>query len=428
MRASRPALAAALLSMLLSGPVGVATAEEDPSPYAEPSAGAEAENQPPLAAPDYAEVPAGEAVTVDVLANDEDPEGQPLTVVAARGADGGDGDGRVSFTEATVTFTARTDDSGDFLVEYDVSDGEQQATGQLTVRVQPRMNRRVTLDIADRPVALRRYKFHGRVRPDVRGVLVKVQRRTRDGWTTIGRDRTNAEGQYRAPYRTARPGTKTFRATATWPNGRHERSDTITRKVRALVDVRVSGPLRARHVPHSWRRGCPVPPRQLRMIHLNHWDYDRKVARGKLVVRAREVGDVVNVLRGAFQERFPIRRMKPVDRYYAGGRRTPMGSDKAAMRAGNTSAFNCRPVTGNPYRLSQHSYGNAIDINTIENPYVTGSHVYPAGSRGYLDRSPYRRGMILGSGVIATRMRHLGWLWGARWSHPDYQHFSSNGG
>ena len=428
MRTPRAILAATLLGLVLAGPVGVAVAEEDPSLYAEPSGGVEAENQPPVAAPDSAEVRAGDSVTVDVLDNDEDPEGQPLTVVAARGADGADGDGRVSFTEQTVTFVARTDDSGEFAVEYDVSDGEQQATGRLTVQVEPRVNRRITIDIADRPVALRRYRFHGRIRPDTRGVVVTVQRRTRDGWSTIGRDRTNAEGQYGVRYRTARPGTKTFRAKATWPNGRRERSDAITRKVRALVDVRVSGPLRARHVPHSWRRGCPVPPRQLRMIHINYWDYDRKVDRGRLVVRAREVGDVVDVLRGAFQERFPIRRMKPVDSYYAGGRRTPMGSDKAAMRAGNTSAFNCRPVTGNPYRLSQHSYGNAIDINTIENPYVTGSRVYPADSRRYLDRSPYRRGMILGSGVIATRMRHLGWLWGARWSHPDYQHFSSNGG
>ena len=59
-------------------------------------------------------------------------------------------------------------------------------------------------------------------------------------------------------------------------------------------------------------------------------------------------------------------------------------------------------MVGNPYRLSQHSYGNAIDINTVENPYVTGSRVYPAGSRRYLDRSPYRRGMILPGGVIAS--------------------------
>jgi hypothetical protein len=36
--------------------------------------------------------------------------------------------------------------------------------------------------------------------------------------------------------------------------------------------------------------------------------------------------------------------------------------------------------------------------------------------------------MILHDGVVARRFRSLGWSWGARWSHPDYQHFSSNGG
>ena len=31
-------------------------------------------------------------------------------------------------------------------------------------------------------------------------------------------------------------------------------------------------------------------------------------------------------------------------------------------------------------------------------------------------------------GVLATTMQRVGWPWGARWSHPDYQHFSANGG
>jgi hypothetical protein len=407
-------IAAALLGLLLAGPVGVATAQDEPTP---------SDNQPPVAGPDRAEVEPGESVTVPVLDNDADPEGAELTVVGISG-----GRGRANFTTDSVTFAALDDDSGEFVVQYDVSDGEQQSTGQLTVLVERIADRAVSVDVADRPVALRRYAFHGSVRPSVRGAVVRVQHRTRDGWRLVGKDRTSDRGRYRVPYRTADPGRKTFRAKATFPNGDKVRSDPITRKVRALIDVTVSGPLSPRQVPHSWRRGCPVPPRQLRMIHLNHWAYDRDVARGRLVVRTREVGDVVKVLRGAFQERFPIRRIRPADRFYAGGRRTPMGSDKAAMRAGNTSAFNCRPVTGNPYRMSQHSYGNAIDINTIENPYVTGSRVYPHGSRRYLDRSPYRRGMLLGGGVVVSRMRQLGWLWGARWAHPDYQHFSSNGG
>ena len=94
--------------------------------------------------------------------------------------------------------------------------------------------------------------------------------------------------------------------------------------------------------------------------------------------------------------------MRPSDTFYAGGRRTPTQSDLAAMRADNTSAFNCRPVTGNPYRVSQHSYGNAIDINTVRNPYVVGSRVYP-GVRPHLPRPAHvRTGMITRGGVLAT--------------------------
>jgi D-alanyl-D-alanine carboxypeptidase len=36
--------------------------------------------------------------------------------------------------------------------------------------------------------------------------------------------------------------------------------------------------------------------------------------------------------------------------------------------------------------------------------------------------------MILWNGTLANAMRRNGWSWGARWAHPDYQHFSSNGG
>ena len=141
---------------------------------------------------------------------------------------------------------------------------------------------------------------------------------------------------------------------------------------------------------------------------------------GDIVLRTSAADDMQRVFSKAFKARFPIRKMLLVDVY--------KGSDITSMAADNTSAFNCRKVTGNPYRLSQHSYGHAIDINTVENPYVTASRVYPAGSETYLNRRNVRKGMIVSSGVLAKAMRTEGWPWGARWSHPDYQHFSANGG
>lgn len=192
--------------------------------------------------------------------------------------------------------------------------------------------------------------------------------------------------------------------------------------------VSVSGPLTRADVPYSYRPGCPVAPSQLRRISMLHVTFNGTIERGSVILRKDAVNDVKHVLSAAFKAGFPIFRMTPVDAFYAKGKVSPSRSDVRAMEANNTSAFNCRPVTGNPYRLSNHSVGIAIDINPRENPYVTSSHVYPDGSRTFLDRSDKRKGMVVKGGVIAKAMAARGWPWGARWSRPDYQHFSANGG
>lgn len=191
--------------------------------------------------------------------------------------------------------------------------------------------------------------------------------------------------------------------------------------------ISVSGPLTRSAVPFSYRPGCPVRPSELRRMQVTYWDFAGKVRRGLLIVRRDAVADMTHVFTKAFEEEFRIMRMRPIEYYYNKGKRSPTASDKAAMRAGNTSAFNCRPVVGNPTKRSAHSYGIAIDINSFQNPYVVGRVFYPEGARAYLRRTPCRMGMICPGGVIATAMRESGWAWGARWSRPDYQHFSANG-
>ncbi len=192
--------------------------------------------------------------------------------------------------------------------------------------------------------------------------------------------------------------------------------------------ARVSGPLTRADVPYSYRPGCPVAPQQLRRITLHYTDFDGRKRLGQLIARKEAVADLVHVFTKAHRAGFPIARMTPVDAFYRGGTVSPSHSDLRAMRANNTSAFNCRPVTGNPYRLSTHAVGIAIDVNPVHNPYVTSSRVYPEGSKRFLNRANFRDGMIVKGGVLARAFAARGWKWGARWSRPDYQHFSSNGG
>ena len=130
----------------------------------------------------------------------------------------------------------------------------------------------------------------------------------------------------------------------------------------------------------SWHPGCPVPISDLRIITMNHWGFDDLVHRGELVVHADVAEDVVTVFGQLFTARFPILRVERIERYD--------GDDNTSMAADNTSSFNCREIAGGgPY--SVHSWGKAIDINPVENPYIKGGRVLPP-SGCVLPRSPGR--------------------------------------
>ena len=128
----------------------------------------------------------------------------------------------------------------------------------------------------------------------------------------------------------------------------------------------------------SWHRGCPVPLRDLRVVTATHHGFDGRNHVGRIVVHRDAAPSVLAVLRRLYADGFPIRRMVPIDAYD--------GSDFRSIEADNTSAFNCRYVDGTT-RYSQHAYGRAIDVNPIENPYVTssGTTSHPA-SRPYVRR------------------------------------------
>ncbi|MEV8532414.1 M15 family metallopeptidase [Streptomyces sp. NPDC051211] len=166
--------------------------------------------------------------------------------------------------------------------------------------------------------------------------------------------------------------------------------------------------------------GCPVPPERLRLIRMNHWGFDGGVHRGELIVHRNSVRPLLHAFGKAFEARFPIRRMRVMAEYG--------GSDAKAMADDNTSGFNCRRVTGDARQLSQHAWGDAVDINPVENPYVDRrGAVHPPSARANLRRTPVQPGMIHPGDVLTTAFRDIGWHWGGRWSNPDYQHFSANG-
>jgi poly-gamma-glutamate synthesis protein (capsule biosynthesis protein) len=190
------------------------------------------------------------------------------------------------------------------------------------------------------------------------------------------------------------------------------------------ASVKRIGPRLRERMEFTYRAGCPVGLRRLRHLRVGFVGFDGAARTGQIVVHAAESRAVVTVFRRLYAARWPIRRMRLVDHY--------RGDDDASMAANNTSGFNCRRVAGTT-RWSEHSYGRAIDVNPVQNPYVVGSSVSPEAGRPYadLDRSAdgsRRRGVIRARDVVVRSFRRIGWEWGGRWIHSkDYQHFSESG-
>jgi hypothetical protein len=177
-----------------------------------------------------------------------------------------------------------------------------------------------------------------------------------------------------------------------------------------------------RRIASSYREGCPVPLDDLRYLRLSHWDFTGRVRQGELLVAAKHADALVGVFRKLYAAKFPIQRMRLVSDY--------SGDDERSMAANNTSAFNCRTVAGTS-RWSQHSFGAAIDLNPIQNPYVTPSGVSPALGNTYAKPSTRREtveGLITADSLVVRAFREAGWEWGGDWASPkDYQHFSATG-
>ncbi len=171
------------------------------------------------------------------------------------------------------------------------------------------------------------------------------------------------------------------------------------------------------HEPGS----CPVELTDLRLLRLSYLGFDGRQHTGELVVAAQHARAVVRIFERLYEARFPIRRMRLVSEYG--------GDDDRSMRANNTSAYNCRRVAGQE-TWSDHAFGAAIDINPVQNPYVTSSGVLPPRGLQFagVDRS---RGADVATGVIARgdpvvrAFRRQGWSWGGDWNQPDFQHFTA---
>ena len=162
---------------------------------------------------------------------------------------------------------------------------------------------------------------------------------------------------------------------------------------------------------------CPVTRDELRYLRLLYVDADGQVRVGEMVVNHKIAEDVCSIFRQLYEAGYPIERIRLADDYG--------GDDEASMEDDNTSAFNCRPIEGSGAQ-SRHSFGMAIDINTLYNPYYMQSSgvTLPVTAGEYIDRNVVTPYTIQRGDLCYKLFAEHGFTWGGDWTEPkDYQHF-----
>jgi peptidoglycan L-alanyl-D-glutamate endopeptidase CwlK len=146
------------------------------------------------------------------------------------------------------------------------------------------------------------------------------------------------------------------------------------------------------------------------LLDIPFYSFEGVTKVGQMVVHEHVADDVQKIFKTLYGILFPIEHMIPIVAFH--------WDDNASMAANNTSCFNYRLIEGTD-RLSNHSYGVAVDVNPMQNPYVRRDGlVLPKGA----SYNPGQKGTV--TGEIASVFSAHGWEWGGTWDDPkDWQHF-----
>lgn len=158
----------------------------------------------------------------------------------------------------------------------------------------------------------------------------------------------------------------------------------------------------------------PVPCRRLTQVSFSYIGFDgQQHDNGLIIVMDALTEQVQAIFDELLERRFPLQQARPMEEF--------TGDDEASMQANNSSSFNGRAMTGGS-AWSKHAYGAAIDINPLQNPYLSHGTYLPDNAGSYLSRTPQRPGMA--ESAIDIFFRHGFLVWGGNWYEPvDYQHF-----
>lgn len=151
------------------------------------------------------------------------------------------------------------------------------------------------------------------------------------------------------------------------------------------------------------------------LLHVTYVDFNNNNQPGELICNKSIAADLLDIFQELYENNYQIESIRLIDEFDA--------DDERSMKANNTSCFNYRTVSGSD-KLSNHSFGCAIDINPFYNPYVTKSGIQPEGSEPYADRTADFPHKITSDDLAYKLFTAHGFTWGGNYkSVKDYQHF-----
>jgi peptidoglycan LD-endopeptidase CwlK len=151
---------------------------------------------------------------------------------------------------------------------------------------------------------------------------------------------------------------------------------------------------------------------KLELIDVQYYSFDGKLHQGQLVVHKDVLQDVIEIFDIIKEIKYPVEKALPIVLYD--------WSDNGSMDDNNSSAFNYRFIAGTK-RLSNHAFGKAVDINPMNNPYITSDgKIIPSG--GEYDTEEFAT--FTEDHPVVKAFKERGWRWGGNFnSYKDYHHF-----
>lgn len=161
--------------------------------------------------------------------------------------------------------------------------------------------------------------------------------------------------------------------------------------------------------------GCKISRGELFYLNVLYFGFDSVTKVGEIVCNRKIARDLCRIFKRLYDHRYMIEKIRLIDNYDA--------DDERSMTDNNSSCF-CYRNIAHTDTLSLHSYGMAVDINPLYNPYIANGRIMPSAGEPYVDRSVSFNHKIDKKDYCYKVFKSFGFEWGGNWvDKKDYQHF-----